>query len=127
MKSLELCVEPGRFAVCRLASDAAVPDWCSREAFTSITRTADELSIVCAERLVPPDVRAHRGWSCLAVAGPLDFAEVGVLSAICNPLAAARISLFAVSTFDTDYVLVREKKLADAIETLAQAGHRVRR
>ena len=76
---------------------------------------------------MPPGVRAQRGWSCLAVAGPLDFAEVGVLSAICNPLATAGISLLAVSTFDTDYVLVREDKRADAIETLAQAGHRVRR
>lgn len=126
-RTLELTVDAGRFAVCRLDPGAAVPKWCATAGFTSVTRTADELSIVCEARLVPPDVRAESGWSCLAVTGPLEFSEVGVLASICVPLAQAGISLFAVSTFNTDHVLVREDELGEAIKVLERVGHHVRR
>ena len=114
---------PGRLTVCRLEADAAIPIWASAGPFFSITRTAVELSIVCAEELVPESVRAEVGWRALEVAGPLDFALTGILAAIVGPLAEAGISIFAVSTFDTDYVLVKEEMLSQALEVLRAAGH----
>jgi len=116
----DLHVLPGRFAVCRLAADAAVP-----ATFFSVTRTPDELSVVCAEELAPEGARCENGWRILQVAGPLDFSLTGVLAAIAAPLANAGVSIFALSTFDTDYVMVKEANLAKAVEALRAAGHRV--
>ena len=117
----------GEFAVCRLPPDAPIPAWAGAGAFSSITRTVDELSIVCPAAAVPAGIRAERGWRLLKVAGPLDFGAVGVLASITAPLAAAGISLLAIGTFDTDYVLVRAARFDDALRTLAAAGHRVPR
>jgi hypothetical protein len=91
----------------------------------AVVRTVAEVSVVCAAERVPDDVRAERGWRALEVAGPLDFALTGVLAAIAVPLARADVSIFAVSTFDTDYVLVRADRLAAAVRALREAGHRV--
>jgi hypothetical protein len=115
--SLTFTVLPSRFAVCRLRAHEAVPDW-ARGAFVSITRTEDELSIVCDESAVPGDVQAERGWSCMKVLGPIPFETVGVATAITVPLAQAGISVLIVATFDTDYVLVKEEKAAIALEIL---------
>ena len=115
----------GRYAVCRLSADAPVPSWAASGEWNSVTRTADELSVVCAEAAVPGDVQCEGGWRVLQVGGPLDFSLVGVLAAIAAPLAQAGVSIFAVSTFDTDYVLVKEEKLARSIEALRVAGHDV--
>lgn len=111
----------GCFAVCRLGPDAPVPIW-ARGEFVSITRTAQELSVVCDEAKVPPGVRIERGWRCLKLAGPLDFSLVGVLQSLLAPLAAANVSVFAVSTYDTDYVLVRHADLDRALAALREAG-----
>jgi hypothetical protein len=116
----------GTFAVCRLAADAPVPAWAAGGPFASITRTADELSVVCRQEAVPDGVTCERGWRCLRVAGVIDFAAVGVLAALVVPLAGAGISVFAVSTFDTDYLLVKEHDLPRAVEVLRRAGHAVR-
>lgn len=91
--------------------------------FVSITRTRDELSIVCNERDVPSGVKADRGWRALKIEGPLDLALTGVLASIAVPLAEAQINLFAISTFDTDYVLVKADRVAEAIGVLRNAGH----
>jgi hypothetical protein len=88
-----------------------------------VTRTPDELSVVADEAAVPAGVRAERGWRALQVAGPLDFNLTGILASLAYPLARAGISLFAVSTFDTDYVLIKEDKLHDALAALQAAGH----
>ncbi len=95
-------------------------------AFVSITRTPDELSVVCAEVSVPDEVKAGRGWRALRVAGSLDFALTGVLAALAVPLAEAGVSIFALSTYDTDYVLLREVDLPREVATLGVAGHRMR-
>jgi hypothetical protein len=95
--------------------------------FCSVTRTADELSVVCPEGCVPPGVAREGGWRALEVEGPLDFALTGVLLSVAAPLARAAVPIFALSTYDTDYVLVREDRLEDAVRSLAGAGHRVRR
>ncbi len=114
-----------RLAVCRLEHDAPVPGW-ARGDFVSITRTPEELSVVCAETALPADAaQAELGWRALQVAGPLNFELTGILSSISEPLADAEISLFALSTYDTDYVLVREADLERAIEALEGAGHSV--
>ena len=115
----------GTFAVCRLAPDAPLPSWVSRERFVSITRTADELSLVCPQEVVPEGVRCEPGWRCFRVAGTLSFSLVAVLSGLLGPLANAGISVFVLSTFDTDYLLVKEAEYERAIDVLIQAGHRV--
>jgi hypothetical protein len=113
------------FAIVRLDPDGSLPAWASPGALTSVTWTSEELSVVCAEGRVPPDLQAERGWRCLRVAGSLDFSLTGVLAAIASPLAAARVSIFALSTYETDYVLVRGEQLGLAIESLKAAGHAV--
>jgi uncharacterized protein len=123
--TLDLAVVPGTFAIARLAPGEDVPAWALQGALTSVTKTPDELSIVCATEAVPGDVQAERGWRAIRVAGPIDFALTGILASVLAPLAAARISIFAVSTFDTDYVLVREAALDRALAALSGAGHRV--
>lgn len=122
---LRLRVLPGTLAVARLPGPAAVPGWADGPGLVSITRRAGELSLVCAEERVPPDVRAERGWRALEVQGPIDFQEVGVLHALTGPLARAAVSVFAIATFDTDVVLVREETLERAVEALRAAGHAV--
>lgn len=115
---LTLSVLPSTLAVCRLDPGAPGPPWAEGEGFCSITRTGDEISVVCAEDRVPEGVRAERGWRALVVEGPLDFAMTGVLASLANPLAEAGISIFAVSTYETDYVLVKSDDLAEAVDVL---------
>jgi hypothetical protein len=113
----------GQYAIVRLAADDAIPAW-ARGAFVSITRTSDELSIVCAEGGVP-DVSADRGWRCLKLAGPFPLDQTGVAAAFTRVLADAGVALFVVSTYDTDYVLVREAALEDAAAALRASGYLV--
>ncbi len=124
---MKLVVLEDELAVARLDATEPTPAWAAQGSVSSLTRTPEELSVVCAAAAVPPDVRAERGWRCLRVAGRLDFSLTGVLASIANPLAAAKVSIFALSTYDTDYVLVREQSLAAAIECLSAAGHEVTR
>ena len=115
------------FGVSRLAPDAPVPAWAAGGPFVSITRTPDELSVVFRDDAIPEGVRCERGWQCLRVAGTLDLALVGMLASVLNPLAEAGVSVFVVSTFDTDYLLIKEEKLEAAIEVLGNHGHAVRK
>jgi len=124
--ALTLRVLAGQYAVCRLAPTDDIPPWAWTGPLASVTRTADELSIVCTEDAVPPDVaRVERGWRALGVAGPLDFALVGILARLTAALAGAGVTLFALSTFDTDYLLVRAADLEPAIAALRQHGCQV--
>lgn len=121
---LHFSLVPDVLAVVRLPADAPVPAWAGEpSAFASITRTGDELSIVCREALVPPGAAAEPGWRALKISGPLPFTAVGVLAGIAAPLADAGVSIFAVSTFDTDYVLVKADQLDRAMAALSAAGH----
>ena len=122
---LQFSLLEGRFAVCRLAADSEVPAWAfGVNQFTSITRTADELSIVCNEDGVPPEVKVERGWLCLKLRGPFPFSETGILTAFVNPLSNRGISIFTISTFDTDYVLIKEESWSNAQRALEEAGHK---
>ena len=113
------------YAVARCDPDEAVPDWASAGPLWSITRSDSELSIVCRQDDVPAEVSAERGWCALELAGPLDFSLTGVVSALVVPLAEAEVPIFVVSTFETDYLLVRELDLARSVEALTAAGHEV--
>lgn len=112
-------------AVARLDPTASTPFWAAQGSLSSVTRTPEELSVVCSAAALPENVEAERGWRCLRVHGRLDFSQTGVLVSIAIPLAAGGVSIFALSTYDTDYVLVRSRHLAAAIECLRAAGHEV--
>ena len=122
METLRYRWLPDALAVCRLAPDEPVPDWLPTVGFTTVTRTDEELSMVCDASAVPDDVRAERGWRCLQVLGPLPFDAVGILRRFAEPLADAGIPIIAIGTFDTDYVLVKQTQTAAADEALEAAG-----
>ena len=122
---LTLRLLPQEFSVCRLSADARLPRWAERGQVHSITRTANELSIVCESRFVPGRIRSEKGFRCFEVEGPIPFAMTGVLASLLEPLARARVSIFALSTYDTDSVMVKEKQLAKAVKVLRAAGHTV--
>jgi hypothetical protein len=124
---MRLEVLPGEFTIVRLDASAALPGWIEPAAeFLSITRTRDELSTVCESSRVPADLPvetpAERGWRCMKVEGPLDFSMTGVLASLAEPLARAGIPIFAISTFDTDYLLVKAVNVEAAIAALESAG-----
>ena len=119
---------PGRYAVCRFDPSASIPSWAlDRGGFVSITRSERELSIVAAEALVPAEVTAERGWAVMRVVGQLDFSVVGVLATLTTALAKAKISCFAISTYDTDYILVKQQDADDAAEALGTVAQVTRR
>jgi hypothetical protein len=122
---MDLHIMTGTLAVCRLDPGARVPGWASGGILSAIIRTPEELSIVCEQENVPPDIRCERNWRAMKVAGPLDFALIGVLASMAGALADAGVSVFALSTYDTDYLLVKADTLERAIDALEAAGHRV--
>lgn len=113
---------PTTFAVCRLPPDAPIPSL-TGTGFTSITRTAEELSIICPTDHAPQNAKCESPWTCFKLEGPFAFSLTGVLASFLNPLAERGVPIFAVSTFDTDYILVKEEHAATALETLRAAGH----
>jgi hypothetical protein len=115
----------GFYAIVRQAPDASAPDWATKGDFISITRTADELSIVCAADFLPKDVDPGPRWICLKLEGPFPFSQTGVLLSFIEPLSNNGVPIFAISTFDTDYVLVQEESAGAAISALQQAGHQL--
>jgi uncharacterized protein len=123
-RKVTLRVLPGPITVVRLSPRARAPE--GLIGFHSVTRTDKELSVVCRQNGAPRGGRRENGFRCLEVAGPIAFGAIGVLASIADPLARARIPILAISTFDTDYVLVREKRLPAAIRVLEGAGHSVR-
>ena len=126
-RPLELTLLSERYAISRLAADAPIPEWATQGPFFSVTRTGDELSVVSELSRVPVGGQSQPGWRVLKVHGPFILAEIGVLASLAAPLADAKISLFAVSTFDTDYLLVASETLSAAIAALERAGHTIHR
>lgn len=113
---------PGHYAIVRLAPDAAIPDWATKGDFTSITRTSEELSVVCPRANLPPEVHSPYRWVCLKLEGPFPFSQTGILLSFIEPLSTRNVPIFAISTYDTDYVFIQEE-FAWAIDVLGQAGH----
>jgi uncharacterized protein len=114
---------PGEFAVCRLPAAAPLPSWPWNGPVVSVTRTADELSIVCFAKNVPANVQSTHAWICFKLEGPFPFSEVGVLASFINPLVEKGVPVMAIATYDTDYVLVSEDNAAVALRALRDAGH----
>ena len=111
------------YAIVRMAPDAPVPAWGTKREFSSITRTADELSIVCPAENLPPDVDTPQRWICLKLEGPFPFSQTGVLLSFLDPLSSRGIPIFAISTYDTDYVFIPKEFAAGAVDVLRGAGH----
>jgi hypothetical protein len=125
---LPLMVLPETVAVCRLPADAPLPEWTARaRSFLTVSRTPEELSITADQTAVPAEVRCERGYRPIRVRGTLPTNLVGILVSIAEPLARAGISIFAISTYDTDYVLVKAADLDRAVAALEAAGHMVTR
>ncbi len=124
-KKLILSILPETLAICRLDKNARIPDWALSGSFLSITQTEEELSIVCAQINVPEGVKHEDGWRCLKVEDTLDFSLTGVIASLTMPLAFEGISVFAISTYDTDYLLVRERRKKKAAAVLSENGHLV--
>jgi hypothetical protein len=121
---MQLSVLPDKFAVCRMLPTEDIPSWVwGNKSLLSVTYTADELSVVCASEHVPDDVQCERDWRAMKVHGPLDFTLTGILAALAGPLARAGIAIFALSTYDTDYILVKEETLQQAMTVLQMHGH----
>jgi uncharacterized protein len=123
---LTLTVLPERYAICRMAPTADVPRWSASGKFVSISRTPDELSIVCPEVNVPAGTTYEPGWRILKCEGPLDYALPGIMASLAEPLADAGVPIFPIATYDTDYILVKESHLEMAIRALTGYGHAVR-
>lgn len=122
---LTLSILPETLVICQMDKDARIPDWLLASTFYSITKTAEELSVVCPQTNVPEGIKKDEGWRCLKVEGPLDFSAAGILASLTMPLAKEGISVFAMSTYNTDYLLVKERHLEKAVQVLAQNGHQI--
>jgi uncharacterized protein len=114
---------PDVYAIVRLAPDAPVPDWATKGEFTSISRTSEELSIVCPADNLPPDVNSPHHWICLKLEGPFPFSQTGILLSFIEPLSNNGVPIFAISTYDTDYVLIQEDHMGNVTDLLRDAGH----
>ena len=125
MKKLRLLLLPQKYAACQFHPDQHIPYWALLGDFISLTRTHDELSIVCQQDNVPDDVKAERGWRCVRVQGAFDFSVSGVNVSLAVPLAEADISVLAIATYATDYLLIKEENIERALQVLKQAGHHI--
>jgi hypothetical protein len=127
MRILNLLLLPHTYAVCQFHPDKHIPYWALLGDFVSLTRTNEELSIVCQQNYVPGDIEAERGWRCLQVQGVFGFSEAGIHVSLAIPLAEADISVLAIATYATDYLLVKEENVERALQVLRQAGHTIER
>ncbi|MFZ1976531.1 MAG: ACT domain-containing protein [Bacteroidota bacterium] len=122
---LELRTIPGQFGICKLQPGESIPLWAMSGNFWSVTRTENEVSVVCPQEQIPRDVEVERNWRVLQVVGPLTFEMTGVLLSLAAPLADAGVSIYSVSTFETDFILIQEKSFEIACRTLTKAGHNI--
>jgi hypothetical protein len=127
LRRFQLSLLPENFAIVGLPASTDIPVWATQGAFFSITRTSDELSIMVEESRVPGGISSQGGWRVIKVHGPFMLSEVGVLAALVGPLAAARVSVLTIATFDTDYLLVGSESLPAAVSALERAGHTFQR
>lgn len=113
----------GSYAICRFDAASLIPAWADGEGFVSISRSDDELSVVCRADRVPGDVKQDIGWTCYKFIGPFAFDETGIVSSVIGPLSDAGIGIFVISTFDGDHILIKESDVGRAAPVLTGAGH----
>jgi uncharacterized protein len=124
-RRFELHLLPGRIAICRLDPEEGSPSWAGSEVLWSVTRTQAETTVVCREENVPDGITCNKNWRCLCIGGVLGFSETGILSSLTAPLAGEGIPVYALSTYSTDLILIKEKDLSRALHVLSAAGHKV--
>jgi len=124
---MKLSLLKGKFAICRLEKSAPIPEWLKESTFFTVSRTFDELSFVCSQESIPECISCDKEWRCFQVEGPLPFNETGILASLTAPLANAKIPIFVFSTYDTDYIMVKDADLDKAVRTLSAERHSVRR
>jgi hypothetical protein len=119
---MRLKVEDWALSICKI-SEASVPAWAHTSRFINFCRTPEEHSLVCESHYVPEGIKAESGWRCMRVVGVLDFSQVGIIAGIAQTLAARKISIFTLSTYDTDYILIKLSKLPGGMQALTSAGY----
>ncbi|MDV4149421.1 ACT domain-containing protein [Clostridium sp. AL.422] len=124
-EKLNLKLLKGKYSVCRLYKNDEIPNWIFNEEFFSITRTEDEVSIVCLQDKVKEEIKCERDWKVLKIEGPLDFSLIGILARISTLMANNDISIFAISTYDTDYILIKEEMIDRAIAVLENNNYKI--
>jgi uncharacterized protein len=124
---LNLIVLKNLYAICKLDKDSSIPDWVNKSDFYSLTSTMDELSIVCNQAGIKPDANflVDKDWRCLKIDSVLDLSLIGIIADISNIFKDNKIPIFTVSTYNTDYILVREQNLNTAIECLRVKGYKI--
>ena len=125
-RPLTLALLPERLAIGKLPARSPCPDWAVESSFCCVTRTPEELSVVCPEENIPDGISCDRGWRALKIEGPLDLSDIGIVLSLAEPLAENGVSIFVVSTYETDYTLVRESQLDAALKALGEQGHTIR-
>ena len=123
---MEISLLPEEFCICRLEAFNRIPDWALSGSFYSVTRTPEELSIVCGVKYIPPYIHADKNWHVMKIEGPLKFSQTGILLSLVKPLTQANVSVLAISTYDTDYLMIKKENLSRALEVLQLAGHDVK-
>jgi hypothetical protein len=122
---LSLSILDETFAICSLDKSSLIPEWVTSSDFYSVTKTYDELSIVCPQHKIPAGIKFNKGWKCFKVQGPLDIDIVGILASLSMPLASAGVSIFVFSSYDTDHIMVKAYDMEKAIEVLRKEGYTV--
>ena len=122
-RQLQLSLLDKIYGICVFENDAPIPDWAAMTSFCSITRTQEELTIVCPQNIIPSDCEYDADWRCFRIDGSFDLNQIGVISSLAAPLAEAGISIFVVSSYDTDYILVKDQKVEQAVTVLSDNGH----
>ena len=126
-RQLQLSLLKDKYGICTLPNTAPIPDWALTQSLASITRTEKELTIVCRLEILPSQYQSGPNWRCFKIDGIFDLNQIGVISSISSPLADAGISIYVISTHDTDYFLIQEQNLEQTISTLSDIGHNITR
>ena len=126
-RQLQLSLLKDKYGICTLPNTAPIPDWALTQSLASITRTEKELTIVCRLEILPSQYQSDLNWRCFKIDGSFDLNQIGVISSISSPLADAGISIYVISTYDTDYFLIQEHNLKQTISTLSDIGHNITR
>jgi hypothetical protein len=122
-RQLQLSLLKDKYGICTLPNTAPIPDWALTQSLASITRTEKELTIVCRLEILPSQYQSDLNWRCFKIDGSFDLNQIGVISSISSPLADAGISIYVISTYDTDYFLIQEQNLEKTISVLSNSGH----
>ena len=126
-RQLQLSLLKDKYGICTLPNTAPIPDWALTQSLASITRTEKELTIVCRREILPSQYQSDLNWRCFKIDGSFDLNQIGVIASISSPLADAGISIYVISTYDTDYFLIQEQNLEQTISVLSDIGHNITR